>query len=210
MEAKFSTLILRGDCDDRTFETEESSMKSNLFARYIVLSGGQLESLAACATSTLIPITIALTVLLDKGAVVGSNFGRHDWPGSRRTLEGSVAVFLSSLAGLVVATCCLLGERTEGRAGWAQATARLAWPVALTSLMEAFTSQVGGGHVHLCPFAWCGGDRVFLRNLCCLCFLMCWAIYISVLGVLTHIAVVICYPSCVMLVDDDPHSLRST
>ena len=86
--------------------------------------------------------------------MVGSSLGRLRWPGSRRTLEGSASVFLSSLATLVFASCVLVqgkgsaddrdweGVVGEGGEGWGRATARLAWPVALVSLMEAFTSQV--------------------------------------------------------------------
>ncbi|CAM9721777.1 unnamed protein product [Discosporangium mesarthrocarpum] len=82
------------------------------------------------------------------GSVVGSSLGQgaHCWPGSRRTLEGSLAVFLSSLSVLVaihtfvVCGDCLRGHRNSG--AWAEAAAHLAWPVGLASLMEAFTSQV--------------------------------------------------------------------
>ncbi|CAN0048700.1 unnamed protein product, partial [Choristocarpus tenellus] len=95
------------------------------------------------------------------GAVVGISLGRrgHRWPGSRRTLEGSVAVFCSTLLALVAVHCLVLyGKRLsvcgEGftmeecqrrpgiNAQWKKVALDLAGPVALTSLMEAFTSQV--------------------------------------------------------------------
>lgn len=71
---------------------------------------------------------------------MGSLVGRLHWPGSRRTLEGSAAVFLSSLLALV-----LLSHLEDGGPGWGDATASLAWPVTIATLMEAFTSQVGVG-----------------------------------------------------------------
>lgn len=91
-----------------------------------------------------------------QGAVVGSSLGRFHWPGSRRTLEGSASVFLSTLATLVLVSAALarpgggVGESEgaggwwvwEGEVGWGELAATLAWPAALVSLMEAFTTQV--------------------------------------------------------------------
>lgn len=77
--------------------------------------------------------------------MVGSSVGRLHWPGSRRTLEGSASVFLSTLGSLLLLWFVLLGLRGEedsGGEGWRKAARSLAWPVALTSLMEAFTTQV--------------------------------------------------------------------
>ncbi|CBN74162.1 similar to Transmembrane protein 15 [Ectocarpus siliculosus] len=79
------------------------------------------------------------------GAMVGSSVGRLHWPGSRRTLEGSASVFLSTLGSLLLLWFVLLGLRGEedsGGEGWRKAARSLAWPVAVTSLMEAFTTQV--------------------------------------------------------------------
>lgn len=96
--------------------------------------------------------------------MVGSSIGRLHWPGSRRTLEGSASVFLSTLAILVLVSSVLplprRGGESEGEggwwlwgglgpAGWGQLGATLAWPVALVSLMEAFTTQV---FVCVCKF----------------------------------------------------------
>ena len=69
-------------------------------------------------------------------AAVGSVLGRHRWPSSRRTLEGSLAFFLSTL-GMVE---WLKGGREGGREGGA----KWGWVVAvgLLALLEAFTSQV--------------------------------------------------------------------
>lgn len=91
-----------------------------------------------------------------QGAVVGSSLGRLHWPGSRRTLEGSASVFLSTLASLALVSSALArrgGRESDGvggwrlfggQVGWAELATSLAWPAALVSLMEAFTTQVFG------------------------------------------------------------------
>lgn len=52
-------------------------------------------------------------------------------------------MFVSSLVGLVAIDMALVGHTGEGAWGWRQSAARFAWPAALASLTEAFTSQVG-------------------------------------------------------------------
>lgn len=81
--------------------------------------------------------------------MIGSSLGQHRWPSSRRTLEGSAAVFLSSLLALVVCASFATskgsstsGEWDGGDWSWWKYCAGVAWPVALASLAEAFTSQV--------------------------------------------------------------------
>ena len=63
-------------------------------------------------------------------AVVGRWVGKHKWPGSRRTLEGSLAFFLSSV----------------GAVGWVGGTAGgwkdVGLACGLLSLLEAFTGQI--------------------------------------------------------------------
>ena len=65
-------------------------------------------------------------------ATVGSVVGRHRWPSSRRTLEGSLAFFLSTL-GMVE----WLKGGTGGGVEWGWVLA-----VGLLSLLEAFTHQI--------------------------------------------------------------------
>lgn len=66
-------------------------------------------------------------------------------------------MFLSSLVSLVFVSRALFTSRDEGFpvdegeeeegwgvfGGWGQAVVKFAWPTALATLMEAFTSQVG-------------------------------------------------------------------
>ncbi|CAN0227250.1 unnamed protein product, partial [Hapterophycus canaliculatus] len=82
-----------------------------------------------------------------QGAVVGSRVGRLHWPGSKRTLEGSASVFVTTLGSLLLVARVLAwreGQEKDGvaRVEWGAMAASLAWPVALTTLMEAFTTQV--------------------------------------------------------------------
>lgn len=85
--------------------------------------------------------------------MVGSSVGRLHWPGSRRTLEGSASVFVSTLASLVLVSSVaprIAAESEDaggwwlwgGGVGWGDLAANLAWPAAIVSLMEAFTTQV--------------------------------------------------------------------
>lgn len=95
---------------------------------------------------------------------MGSRFGQNNWPESSRTLEGSAAVFFSSLVALVF-TACVLSSTSEGDRnfaendgidpGWWKACTSLAWPVALASLVEAFTRQVN----RVVQIAWFSGDK---------------------------------------------------
>ncbi|CAM9293565.1 unnamed protein product, partial [Scytosiphon promiscuus] len=81
------------------------------------------------------------------GAVVGCRVGRLNWPSSRRTLEGSAAVFTTTLGSLLLVAWVLAWQESgkkDGSAGieWRAVATNLAWPVALSTLMEAFTTQV--------------------------------------------------------------------
>ena len=80
--------------------------------------------------------------------MVGSSVGRLHWPGSRRTLEGSAAVFASSLTTLSLVSLFLVDGVAAVDAtvdDVVRAIASLAGPVALATLMEAFTTQVKRG-----------------------------------------------------------------
>lgn len=84
---------------------------------------------------------VLLPFIVNQGAVIGSRVGRLHWPGSRRTLEGSASVFLTTLSSLALVSC-LVARQGEGSEGWTKVAASLAWPAALATLMEAFTTQV--------------------------------------------------------------------
>lgn len=68
-------------------------------------------------------------------SVFGSLLGRHKWTGTKKTLEGTVAAVVSQ-----VITCyflqSILGVRPQGN--WLLTL----WAIFLTSLLEAFTSQI--------------------------------------------------------------------
>jgi len=68
------------------------------------------------------------------GAIVGSNVGRCYWPGGRKTVEGTIAMFVASLATLVVFA------RFESVSSAMVAPTIVA--TVLTCLLEALTKQI--------------------------------------------------------------------
>ncbi|XP_035699533.1 dolichol kinase-like [Branchiostoma floridae] len=79
---------------------------------------------------------ISLGVGDTAASVIGSKLGRHRWPGTKKTVEGTLAAVVAQLA-----ACCtlsLLGIQP----GFTANLIPIVTAVCLTSLLEAFTSQV--------------------------------------------------------------------
>jgi dolichol kinase len=78
-------------------------------------------------------------------AIVGSQFGRFRWCGSRKTIEGSMAMWMG------MAMCCCVFQR-EQQQHWIAA-------VTFTTLLEAFTTQIDN---LILPLA--GATVILLQN----------------------------------------------
>ncbi|BBM69405.1 diacylglycerol/polyprenol kinase family protein [Rhodothermus marinus] len=69
----------------------------------IAINGATWVLLSSALLATLFPLPLAATAFAvfmvgdAAAAVVGRRFGRHRWPGSRRTIEGSLAFFGAAL-----------------------------------------------------------------------------------------------------------------
>ncbi|XP_066271465.1 dolichol kinase-like [Branchiostoma lanceolatum] len=69
-------------------------------------------------------------------SIIGSTLGRHRWPGTKKTVEGTLAAVVAQLA--ACGTLSLFGIQPGFTANWIP----IVTAVCLTSLLEAFTSQV--------------------------------------------------------------------
>ena len=78
------------------------------------------------------------------GAIVGVYMGSHKWPGTKRTIEGSLGMFLSMVLSLVMISYLDPTSDTGTNATWDAALAGLyAIPQLLVlTLLEAFTCQI--------------------------------------------------------------------
>jgi len=69
----------------------------------VAINGATWVLLSSALLATLFPLPLAATAFAvfmvgdAAAAVVGRRFGRHRWPGSRRTIEGSLAFFGAAL-----------------------------------------------------------------------------------------------------------------
>jgi dolichol kinase len=69
-------------------------------------------------------------------SIIGVNFGRHKWPGSTKSLEGSAGAFIGTWI------CLLIVEQfREIGLGWRRLL-RLALPALIGAFDEAVTSQI--------------------------------------------------------------------
>jgi dolichol kinase len=76
-------------------------------------------------------------LIAHKASIVGYNFGRLRWPGSKKTFEGTLAAVLS------VFSCCMLllvwmQDQVSSSIGW-QSTL---WSTIIVSVLEATIDQV--------------------------------------------------------------------
>lgn len=71
--------------------------------RTVVINGASWVLLSSALLATLFPLSLAATAFAifmvgdAAAAVIGLRFGRHHWPGSHRTIEGSLAFFGAAL-----------------------------------------------------------------------------------------------------------------
>ncbi|XP_072167280.1 dolichol kinase-like [Diadema setosum] len=70
-------------------------------------------------------------------SVAGSTYGTIHWPGSRKTVEGTLAAIASQLV-----ACILLSAVLGLEPAFSSAWLPLTWAITLTSLLEAFTAQI--------------------------------------------------------------------
>ncbi len=69
----------------------------------LAINGATWVLLSSALLATLFPLSLAATAFAlfmvgdAVAAIIGRRFGRHCWPGSRRTLEGSLAFFGAAL-----------------------------------------------------------------------------------------------------------------
>ena len=82
------------------------------------------------------------------GAVIGSKFGRWKWPASNRTVEGSLAMFMS----LLLASMFIMFI-VGGAAFTVQSIAALVLSTAALALLEASTEMIDNLLLPLCLFA---------------------------------------------------------
>jgi dolichol kinase len=69
------------------------------------------------------------------GAIVGKGFGRHQWGKNRRTVEGSLAMWVSMMA--IIGTCWFFGAAGRRDCWWALVAA-----TTFATVLEAFTLQM--------------------------------------------------------------------
>ena len=76
------------------------------------------------------------------GAIVGVYFGSHKWPGTKRTIEGSLGMFLSMVLSVVIIP--YLDPASDANTIWdAALTGLYASPQLLVlTVLEAFTGQI--------------------------------------------------------------------
>lgn len=122
----------------------------------ITLNGATWVLLAAALLVILLPLEIAIisfTVFMiadAAAAVVGLRFGRHKWPGSIRTLEGSLAFFLTGTAVMllfgshplwVVCLAALAGTAAEVPSGPLNDNLRVPFVIGITIyVLEMFAA----------------------------------------------------------------------
>jgi len=113
---------------------KEALFSSSLEPRYSPLSVSLLPLIGI----------LALGVGDAAGAVVGVYCGRHKWPGTRRTIEGSIAMFVSMYSFLLV---ILYYTPNLSLSGSTLRDSVLAWrtfgpSLLILTLLEAFTCQI--------------------------------------------------------------------
>ncbi|XP_011679974.1 dolichol kinase [Strongylocentrotus purpuratus] len=70
-------------------------------------------------------------------SIIGSRYGTMRWPGSKKTIEGTLGAVVSQLIACVLLSI-FLGVEPSFSSAWISIT----WVIILTSLLEAFTSQI--------------------------------------------------------------------
>ncbi|XP_078681772.1 dolichol kinase-like [Branchiostoma floridae x Branchiostoma belcheri] len=95
---------------------------------------------------------ISLGVGDTAASVIGSKLGRHRWPGTKKTVEGTIAAVVAQLA--ACGTLSFFGVQPSITANWIP----IVTVVCLTSLLEAFTSQVDNmvTPLYMCALFTCG------------------------------------------------------
>ncbi len=69
-------------------------------------------------------------------SIFGSLYGTIKWPGSKKTVEGTCAAFVTQLLGCCILHC--LDPPIAPSYGWLD----VLWAVGLTSILEAVTTQI--------------------------------------------------------------------
>jgi dolichol kinase len=95
----------------------------------VVLAPDKLHTVQSCGVAV-------LAVGDAMASIIGVNFGRHKWPGSKKSLEGTAGAFFGTWGCLVA-----IQQLIEVDLSW-RTWARLAVLAAVGALDEAFTSQI--------------------------------------------------------------------